>query len=165
MRRRLVLVVTGLLCWGSAAANKPVKRPKIYGIASVKILSSDVPAAHQFYLKLAAVNGDCEWCKHTSRESVRLPGAGLISIAEMPAPRPASYLASIRFSVESEKQMERYLTANGVKFTLDKGAERNGPPPSLSLPIQKDMRSSSRNESYLHKCSKERHGLFMRGLW
>src|SRR5579871_5368374 len=104
-------------------SREKTARPKIIGIAGVKVLSTDVPRAREFYRAAFlghAANFDpaeCMWCESTSSDVAFKLGSGqIVDISSAPKPAPANLLTSIAFVVSDEDEMKQYLGQNKIKF-------------------------------------------------
>ena len=104
-------------------SREKTPRPKIIGIAGVKILSTDVPRAREFYRSafLGHVadfdSNECIWCENASGDvAFRLGSGQIVVIAPAPKPAPSNLLASIAFVVSDENEMKGYLGGIKVKF-------------------------------------------------
>jgi len=128
----LLSLAIALLLLAQAIASKEPKRPRILGIRSVAILSSDVASARDFYGKLIAPAGralpltteECLWCEKVPLEKTALfslPGGQRVALAGNPA-NATNLLKSVVYTVDDGKALKNYLKARGVKFTDETGA-------------------------------------------
>jgi len=107
----------------SSTANAAPKRPKVYRIAYVRILSSDPKAASAFYVKLGAMNSSgprisdatqtCVWCELDDYRLYVHIGEQVVLIKEE-SPSPPNRIEEIVFEISDAKKMEEYLVAMGV---------------------------------------------------
>jgi len=136
-------VVVALLLLAQPASCKKPQRPRILGIQSVAISSSNPASAKNFYLKATAPGGralpeqDDLWvrCEKTPLEAASLlfalPSGQALVLASGPA-NSANFLKSVAYLVDDEGKWKKYLKARGVEFKELGGACRE-PGPILSL--------------------------------
>jgi catechol 2,3-dioxygenase-like lactoylglutathione lyase family enzyme len=120
-----------LVCIGSQAHAAP-HRPKITGIASVRIFVSDLRKSHAFYgyflpsyavLAKLAENGDeCLWCEKCP---VDWPSSPLsrssffpIQLLRVPASAPSNLIDEIVFSTNNVKGLRKYLLSENVRIQV-----------------------------------------------
>src|SRR5260370_5303092 len=90
------------------------KRPPIVGIASVTILSTDLPAANDFYRKVIYPESVCNLCERPPRRFFGLVTGQKVELLE--APTAASNLVSeVSFLTEDLAKLWKFLEANGIK--------------------------------------------------
>jgi catechol 2,3-dioxygenase-like lactoylglutathione lyase family enzyme len=104
-----------------AAQNQPT-RFKILGIASVRIYSTNVAGARDFYSKTLNPGGQCLWCEEAPRPpfSVLLIKDQVISIDVSPQPTPSNLVAEVRLAVDDLEELTKYLKAQKIKVTVTK---------------------------------------------
>jgi catechol 2,3-dioxygenase-like lactoylglutathione lyase family enzyme len=126
MRRQLflalALVAATLFVFGHSRAAGKSPRPKILGIQSVQILSSDVAGAEaSFYSRVLTLGQPCDWCEKNTNNSTFLPSGQVVTLAAIPAKPPAGLIASITFAVDDLNAMKRYLQGAHVAFQEVRG--------------------------------------------
>jgi catechol 2,3-dioxygenase-like lactoylglutathione lyase family enzyme len=104
-----------------AAQTQPT-RFKILGIASVRIYSTNVAGARDFYSKTLNPGGQCLWCEEAPRPpfSVLLNKDQVISIDVSPQPTPSNLVAEVRLAVDDLEELTKYLKAQKIKVTVTK---------------------------------------------
>jgi catechol 2,3-dioxygenase-like lactoylglutathione lyase family enzyme len=95
-------------------------RPKILGIASVRILTTDLPATRGFFAMATLSEEPCVWCEKIPAARFALGGHQLIELDAAPAPVPPNLLAEITFSTTDLSALKRYFKSNNVSFTEHK---------------------------------------------
>jgi catechol 2,3-dioxygenase-like lactoylglutathione lyase family enzyme len=95
-------------------------RPKIMGIASVRILTNDLPAARGFFAMATLSEEPCVWCEKIPAARFALGGHQLIELDAAPAPAPSNLLAEITFSTNDLSALKRYLKSRNIPFTENK---------------------------------------------
>jgi catechol 2,3-dioxygenase-like lactoylglutathione lyase family enzyme len=125
MRMNRIAFFLAVCSFGSslAAQEKPA-RPRITGIAHVRIYVSDVGNSWQFYasvLYFPTRGGGCT----VVRPCLPVNGHQQIEFARTPKVLPDNWLAEVAFATDDVAQMHRYLLANGIALgTISK--EPNG---------------------------------------
>jgi catechol 2,3-dioxygenase-like lactoylglutathione lyase family enzyme len=95
-------------------------RPKILGIAGVRILTTDLPAARGFFAMATLSEEPCVWCEKIPGARFALGGHQLIELDAAHTPVPANLLAEITFSTNDLSALKRYFKINNVPFTESK---------------------------------------------
>ena len=109
-------VMPGAMQIGSApAAAQTVKRPAITGIAFGRFYTTDPAAAQKFYgdtlgYKRLEMNGTWVYPVNGSQ--------WIEVLTSPPPPEPNLRMAAVAFTTRNAAQLERYLTAHGVKVEL-----------------------------------------------
>lgn len=112
--KKLILSVAGaLLCWPSVADNS-VARPKITGIAYVRLYSADLNRSREFYRTMLGLGGDTSDCLGAGASCFSLNGHQSIGLVQISAGTPDNLLAEVAFATPDVNGMQRYLAANGV---------------------------------------------------
>lgn len=119
--------VAALFLLAQPANSKEPKRPRILGIKSVAILSSNMSESSAFYTKAIAPDGKafvgqsdvCVWCEKTSIEAsaslFALPAGQAILLASNPT-NSTNFLRSVTYVVDDEKELKQYLKSRHVGF-------------------------------------------------
>jgi catechol 2,3-dioxygenase-like lactoylglutathione lyase family enzyme len=124
-----VISIGILLCLAlPCMANEQPKRPRIYGIEGVSLLSSDVPGAMALYRGLSKLDVPCLSCGDMPAGTILLSSGQKIRVSPMPQPAPTDLLFSVSISVDDIGGMKKYLTANHVEFKEIKESSREGGP-------------------------------------
>jgi catechol 2,3-dioxygenase-like lactoylglutathione lyase family enzyme len=103
-------MVTCLLLCVSVGADSQPRRPRILGVAQVRILTTNLPAARTFYSQVLGPPQDCRGC------DLAFPAKAYIQIFSQPqssASRP-NLVDEIVFATDDIIGMRDYLRARGV---------------------------------------------------
>ncbi len=90
------------------------KRPRIFGIASVTILSTDLPGANDFYRKVIYPESVCNLCERPPRRFFAFPTGQKVELLEAAASN-SNLLSEISFVTEDLGKLRKFLEANGIK--------------------------------------------------
>src|SRR5713101_4755953 len=120
--RRLAFAFTVLVCCVAASASDPPKRPRIFGIAQVRIIADDLPVSRGFYEKVLTIMRPtvCNWCEKVPSRAFSLNGLQLISISDVASKAPANRIEEIAFATDDVPALRRYL----VFYKIDVGNPR-----------------------------------------
>ncbi len=114
MNKALILVVIILLVSGTVEANAQSGRPKIVGIAYVKIKVTDIAKARAFYGGILGLGEGADSCKGVPNPCFSVNGSQHVELVRTAATDKSSFLAEIGLETNSVEQMLGYLTAQGV---------------------------------------------------
>jgi catechol 2,3-dioxygenase-like lactoylglutathione lyase family enzyme len=103
-----------LLLGAHGGAKGEITRPRIIGIASVVILSTDIAAADTFYGETTSLRAVCKDCKHPPIRFFGLPSGQTIELREDSGPS-SNLLFEIAFVTDNVEKLRKYLEAQGVK--------------------------------------------------
>src|SRR6266849_3148595 len=103
-----------LLSRTHADPGTPPQRPRIVAIGSVTILSTNLPAANDFYRQVILPETVCKLCGYTSRRFFGLPTGQKVELLEASASTP-NLLSEISFVTEDLANLRKFLEANGIK--------------------------------------------------
>ena len=106
--KRLPLFLAVLLCCTAAASSYAPKRPRILRIAEVRIFSTDLGAARNFYAKVLSA-------KETSPNAFSLDPQQAVALFAAPSPVPSNLLAEIVFETDNLGGLIRYLRAQKIQ--------------------------------------------------
>jgi catechol 2,3-dioxygenase-like lactoylglutathione lyase family enzyme len=112
--KRSALLFAVLLCSSAAASSGAPKRPRILGIARVKILTTDISAARSFYAKVLDQVRDCNWCEEPPGHSFLVNWHQGIVVSNAPSPAPSNLIEEIVFATDDIADLRRYLAANKI---------------------------------------------------
>lgn len=93
-----------------ARAQTPSNRPRILGITEVRLLSTDLSSARDFYTHLVGAN-------KLSPNVFYLNPLQSVALFDAPSPVPSSLVAEIVFETDSLRDLSAYLTAQKIQFT------------------------------------------------
>jgi catechol 2,3-dioxygenase-like lactoylglutathione lyase family enzyme len=130
MFRRAVLI-TALFFSSGLASDQPPLRPKIYGVAFVRIKSSDFQAASETYSKIlgfgTGANSGTNGCTSVKNPCFLVNVSQHIELVPGHAGDPGSWLDEIGFSTSSVRVMRDYLLHHAVPVSEIKAAPNGGP--------------------------------------
>ena len=106
--KRSALLLAVLLCCSVAASSDTPKRPRILRIAEVRIFSTDLGAARNFYAKVLSA-------KETSPNSFSLDPQQAVALFAAPSPVPSNLLAEVVFETDNLGGLLRYLRAQKIQ--------------------------------------------------
>jgi catechol 2,3-dioxygenase-like lactoylglutathione lyase family enzyme len=112
--KRTTIAVTALLCCAAASASDSPKRPRIFGIARVQVLTTDISAARSFYSKVLDRAHDCNWCEEPPGRSFLVNWNQGIRLSDAPSPAPSNLIEEIDFATDNIAGLRRYLAANRI---------------------------------------------------
>src|SRR6266702_8317977 len=113
MKRSLLLSVVCLTALSLAAQDQPA-RPKITGIAHVRVYSADLIAAREFYRRILGLSGGTGGCLGIARPCFTVNSHQQIELAQISGGAPDNLLATVAFATSDVAQMRSYLLAHGV---------------------------------------------------
>ncbi len=112
----LVLGALTVATMYSVSVGGEPRRPHIWRIAQVTLLSTDVPAARDFYEKLLpAGHIACEGCAKVPNNTFMVNSGQSIYLSRASSPVPANLLVSVAFATDNLAELRRYLVAQGVE--------------------------------------------------
>ena len=110
------------------SANAAPRRPPIWRIAQMTILTTAMPAAHAFYeTLLPAGHKTCKGCAKVPENAFLVNGGQSIYLSKAPSPAPANLLALVTFATDNLAELRRYLVAHNIECNPpanQKGADR-----------------------------------------
>ncbi len=115
--KRLVLLFAVLLCCSGTASSDAPKRPRIFGIVRVQILTSDISAARSFYSKVLDHAHDCNWCEDLPGRSFLVSLTQGIGLSLDSSPAPSNRIEEITFATDNVRELRRYLTENKIQVS------------------------------------------------
>jgi catechol 2,3-dioxygenase-like lactoylglutathione lyase family enzyme len=120
LSRRLAWLSAAVLLFPSglwADSNKP--RPKIWGIFSVTLSSTDFSAARAFYPKALDQPADqCNWCEQPpySWKGMFLPSVQRLQFERPADGRSSDHVGLVTFATDDVQGMLKYLEQNKIKI-------------------------------------------------
>jgi predicted enzyme related to lactoylglutathione lyase len=112
--------VAGLLPARGASLCAPstlrpdVPRPKITGIAYVRVYVADLHASREFYRSVLGLGGDTMDCIGAGASCFSVNGRQSIGLAQITGGTPDNLVAEIAFATPDVDRMRQYLAAHGV---------------------------------------------------
>ncbi|HLK03593.1 MAG TPA: VOC family protein [Candidatus Acidoferrum sp.] len=101
------------LCVNSSSAQTP-PRPKITGIASVRLFSTDLYASRAFYSKILGFDSATSTCIGIANPCYAVNGRQRVELQQIAGGAPDNLLAEIAFSTPSAAEMREYLLAHKI---------------------------------------------------
>jgi catechol 2,3-dioxygenase-like lactoylglutathione lyase family enzyme len=125
-----VLIASGVIAVLScshvqANSGSGAQRPRILGIATVTILSSDVPAANKFYRQFILPHSVCESCQRPPIRFFGFVSGQRVELREAPA-AASDLLLEVSFLTEDLRKLRKFLEEKHIK--LDQGTSFPGAP-------------------------------------
>ncbi len=111
--RFLVTLAAVFLSLAGTKAQQPA-RPKITGIAHVRIYATSVEKSRAFYANVLALPASGGGCEGVTRACFPVNGYQQIELEPVPSPAPQDWLAEIAFATDDVTRMRSYLLAHGV---------------------------------------------------
>jgi catechol 2,3-dioxygenase-like lactoylglutathione lyase family enzyme len=111
--RLLVLSVIGALALSLSAEDRPA-RPKITGIAYLRLYAADLNASREFYQRIVGLNGGRVGCLGNARPCFAVSSRQQIELTQISGGTPDNLLAEVAFATDDVAEMRRYLLAHGV---------------------------------------------------
>jgi catechol 2,3-dioxygenase-like lactoylglutathione lyase family enzyme len=108
--KRFAFFFAVLLSCATAASSDAPKRPRILGIAGVKVFCTDLRATRNFYSQVLGA-------KETSPNTFSLNSHQVVSLFGVPSPAPSNFLAEVVFETDSLGALLTYLTAQKIQVT------------------------------------------------
>jgi catechol 2,3-dioxygenase-like lactoylglutathione lyase family enzyme/predicted enzyme related to lactoylglutathione lyase len=115
--QRFALLLAVLLCCSGAASSDAPKRPRIFGIARVQILTSDISAARSYYSKVLDHSHDCNWCEDLPGRSFLVNLNQGFGLSPDSSPAPSNRIEEITFATDNVRELRRYLTEKKIQIT------------------------------------------------
>ena len=95
------------------AQQKQVARPKITGIAYVRLYTADLHKSREFYRTVLGLGGDTMDCVAAGASCFSVNGRQSVGLAQITGGTPDNLVAEIAFATPDVEQMRRYLAAHG----------------------------------------------------
>jgi catechol 2,3-dioxygenase-like lactoylglutathione lyase family enzyme len=106
--------LTFLFFSSSLSAQAPV-RPRITGIASVRLFSTDLYAARTFYSKILGFDTATSTCLGVTNPCYAINGHQRVELQQIAGGAPDNLLAEIAFSTPSVFEMREFLLAHQIQ--------------------------------------------------
>jgi catechol 2,3-dioxygenase-like lactoylglutathione lyase family enzyme len=103
----------------AARGNEP-ERPKIYGIAGVRLYVSDIKAARVFYQGVTGTTRPCDWCEKREASSFRLRSGQFILLSYGKPDKGANLLAEVSFNADHLKELEHRFKTSKIHYESDR---------------------------------------------
>ena len=102
-------ITLGLFLAASSSAQTPPRRPRILSIAEVRIFSTGLGAARNFYTKVLSA-------RETSPNAFSLDPQQVVALFAAPSPVPSNLLAEVVFETDNLGGLLRYLKAQKIQI-------------------------------------------------
>lgn len=117
--RALLLALFALFYAQPHTAKEP-SRPKILGIRSVQIETSDLTAASKLYAVTTGIRYECGFCEKPQQGIFELQSGQFVSLSERKDPIGSSFLKEIQFSTNDLRKLRDYLKSRNVAYHEEK---------------------------------------------
>jgi catechol 2,3-dioxygenase-like lactoylglutathione lyase family enzyme len=111
--RGTMIAMLGLV-WLPFAAQVEETRPKITGIAKVRIFAANLDVSREFYKQILGLSSGSAGCLGIPRPCFTVNSHQQIELAQIPGGTPDNLLEEIAFATSDVQQLRRYLVAHGV---------------------------------------------------
>jgi len=111
---RIILSVAVLLVVGGMRAAEDAGRPKVYGIAYVKVKVTDVEKSKAFYGGVLGLQAGGESCKGVANPCFSINASQHVELVKTDAGDKGSFLPEIGLATNSLEQMASFLAAKGI---------------------------------------------------
>src|SRR5690242_20289695 len=111
--KRVVAAFFALLLASTAYARKQQSRPRIYGIAHVRIGSTSLASTIPFF-KTVLGYYDTGPCKNTSRMCSSVNGQQFVEIAPIQMGQRGSFVEEVGFLTSDAAAMRKFLLSHGL---------------------------------------------------
>jgi catechol 2,3-dioxygenase-like lactoylglutathione lyase family enzyme len=101
------------ICFLSLASDKPA-RPKITGIAHVRVYSANINNSNTFYNKIAGFGPGTAGCVGPPSTCFSVNDHQQIQVIGATSPPAVNFVAEVAFTTDNADQMRRYLIAHGI---------------------------------------------------
>src|SRR5215467_12796984 len=104
-----------VLCVSSLSFAQTSQRPKITGIASVRLYGTDLYASRAFYSKILGFDSATSTCLGVTNPCYAVNGRQRIELQQIAGGAPDNLLAEIAFSTPNVAEMRDYLLAHKIE--------------------------------------------------
>ena len=111
----ILLALTCREVAGQPRRQNDVARPKITGIAHVRLYSANLDAAREFYQKIVGLSSGVAGCLGIARPCFAVNSRQQVELTQITGGTPDNLLAEVAFATDNLAQMRVYLLAHGVK--------------------------------------------------
>ena len=110
----MIFFLATLLGWFPLNPNHQPERPKITGIAHVRVYSTNLDHSRQFYGKIVGLDRATAGCPAPAQSCFAVNGHQMVEIEPAPTPAKSNFLAEVAFTTDDVGAMRRYLLAQGI---------------------------------------------------
>jgi catechol 2,3-dioxygenase-like lactoylglutathione lyase family enzyme len=115
--KRFWIAATAVLAGLSALASDAPPRPKIYGIAFVRMKAADFQKSRTFYEKILGLKSGIDGCKGATNLCIVVNPYQYIELAPAGFRETGTFLDALGLTTSDVELMRDYLAAHGVKTT------------------------------------------------
>jgi catechol 2,3-dioxygenase-like lactoylglutathione lyase family enzyme len=127
MSKVLLIASLALLSIPLFAEKEPM-RPRIFGIARVQILVTDLREARSFYTKVLGQAHNCNWCEQMPGRSFLINEFQGISLSTASSPAPSNLIEEIAFATDDVAKLRRFLVAHNIAVSETQGKDKPAGP-------------------------------------
>jgi catechol 2,3-dioxygenase-like lactoylglutathione lyase family enzyme len=120
-RLTLLLLIALVPAFQPLSAQQPPNRPKIFGIAAVQIIVSDMRSARDFYSKVLNRSQIQSPVKTATGSGFPVNDTQTVVLAAMDSGLPANLLGEITFATSDVQALRRYLEFHKVEVNAPQG--------------------------------------------
>jgi catechol 2,3-dioxygenase-like lactoylglutathione lyase family enzyme len=117
---RALLFALFTLFYAQLDTAKEPSRPKILGIRSVQVETSDLVTASKIYAVTTGIRYECGFCEKPQPGIFELPSGQFLSLTERKDPTGSSFLKEIQFSTNDLLKLRDYLKSQNVSYREEK---------------------------------------------
>src|SRR5579864_2615496 len=114
MTKRLLLLFVVCAAGHSLNAEEHVVRPKITGIAHVRLYVSDLEKSRQYYGQFLGFGPGTAGCLGATTPCYTVNAHQQIELKQITAGTPDNLLAEVAFTTTDAEELRRYVVANGI---------------------------------------------------
>jgi catechol 2,3-dioxygenase-like lactoylglutathione lyase family enzyme len=111
---KIILSLAALILALPTYSTEGTGRPKIYGIAYVKVKATDIEKSKEFYGGVLGLRAGGTSCKGVANPCFSINGSQYVELVKTDAGDKGPFLPEIGLATSSVEQMLAYLTARGV---------------------------------------------------
>jgi len=111
----VIFFLATILGWFPLNANDQPKRPKITGIAHVRVYSTNLDHSRQFYGKIVGLGRATTGCPAPAESCFVVNDHQQVEIEPATTPAKPNFLAEVAFATDDVGAMRRYLIAQGIR--------------------------------------------------
>jgi len=111
---RPALALLALLPFTGFASPQTPQRPKIYGLAYVRIKASDFQKSTETYSKILGLSSGTDGCVNVKNPCFVVNALQHVELVQADAGEPGSWLEEVAYRTDNIPRMREYLQAQGV---------------------------------------------------
>jgi catechol 2,3-dioxygenase-like lactoylglutathione lyase family enzyme len=110
----VIFCLAAILVWFPLTAKDQPARPKITGIAHVRVYSTNLDNSRKFYSKIIGLAPGTAGCAGLAQSCFAVNDHQQIEIIPASTPANPNFLAEVAFATNDVGEMRRYLIAHGI---------------------------------------------------